>query len=103
MFVSYGRSLEISKVLIPAVLGRLGVVPEHHRKGVASRLMQWGTDFADAHGLVVFLNARPVALKLYQCCGFEVMQVTSFKFDDLEVAPVTSMLRKPVPGRKVEQ
>jgi GNAT superfamily N-acetyltransferase len=90
-------------LLISAVLGRLGVVPEHQRQGIASRLMQWGTDFADAHGLVAFLNARPVALKLYQSCGYEVVQVTPFKFDDLEVAPVTGMLRKPVPGRKVEQ
>lgn len=64
--------------------------------------MQWGTDYADAQGLLSWLNGRPPALKLYKSCGFETVQVTKFEFDDLEVAPVTSMLRKPVSQRKVE-
>jgi GNAT superfamily N-acetyltransferase len=85
------------------VLGRLGVLPEHQKRGIASRLMQWGTDFADDNGLAAFLNGRPEAVRLYEKFGFKTVYVTHFKFDDLEVAPVASMLRLPVPGRKIER
>lgn len=79
------------------------MLPEHQRRGIASRLMQWGTDFADSRGIVAFLNGRPSAVKLYESCGFKAVWVTNFEFEDLEVGPVTTMLRLPVPGRKVEQ
>jgi len=85
------------------VLGRLGVHPVYQRKGIGARLMKWGVDFADVNGLVAFLNGRPAALKLYESCGFETVCTTHFSFIDLEVAPVTSMVRKPVPGRKGQE
>jgi GNAT superfamily N-acetyltransferase len=81
----------------------LGVLPDHQKRGIASRLMQWGTDIADENGIVAFLNGRPEAIRLYENFGFKTVYVTHFKFDDLEVAPVASMLRLPVPGRKVER
>ena len=81
-------------------LGRLAVDPEYQRKGIGARLMQWGTDLADEQGLVAWLNGRPAALKLYRSFGFEEVLTTHFHFENLEVAPLTSMLRLPVPARK---
>lgn len=78
------------------------MLPSHQKRGIASRLMQWGTDFADANGIVAYLNARPVAVKLYERYGFEEVDVIDFKFEDLEVTPVTAMIRYPVAGRKRE-
>lgn len=95
--------MNVGADLTISVLGRIGVLPDHQRKGIASRLMQWGTDFADAYGIVAFLNGRPVALELYESFGFKPVSVTHFEFDDLEVEPVTTMLRLPVPGRKFER
>jgi len=84
-------------------LSRLAVLPEHQKRGIASRLMQWGANFADANGIVAFLNGRPAALRLYKNFGFKTVNETYFKFDDLEVAPVTTMLRMPLPGKRIEQ
>jgi GNAT superfamily N-acetyltransferase len=99
MFVSRNAGSLRFRLTSP-VLGRIGVLPSHQRRGIASRLMQWGTDFADANGIMAYLNGRPVALKLYESFGFKAVDVIDFEFEDLEVAPLTAMLRYPVAERK---
>ena len=43
----------------------LATEPKHHRRGIASKLLKWGLDQADAEGLPVWIDATPKGLPLY--------------------------------------
>lgn len=78
-------------------LRRVAVLPEYQRRGIASRLLQWGVDKADEDKLVSWLNARPAGQRLYEKVGWEVVRVIPFDIRGFKVAPNVSMLRLPQP------
>jgi GNAT superfamily N-acetyltransferase len=80
-------------------LRRMMVDPDHQRKGIGQKLLQWGLDLADKQKMVCWLYARPAAVRLYESAGFKVMGVCEYNAheDDepLDVPPGLGMLREP--------
>lgn len=54
-------------------LSLLGVHPSYGGRGLAKRLLQWGTDKADEEDRVCYLSASPKGLPVYKKVGFEVL------------------------------
>lgn len=44
--------------------------PDFHRRGAGSRLLSWGIEQADKHGVLMCLEATPTGLALYKRFGF---------------------------------
>ena len=80
------------------------VLPEHQRKGIGRKLLQWGLDVADKQNIVSWLFARPAAAKMYQDAGFRSVGVTECKIPEgdepLQVEPGMAMLREPQPYKE---
>lgn len=73
----------------------LAVDPEFKGKGIASKLVEWGTDKADADGLPAYLESSPAAAGVYERLGFKVQKrLNILKNDENHSMPV--MLRAPV-------
>lgn len=49
----------------------LAVHPNHQRKGIGRKLIQWGLDEADRLGLIAYLEASADGARLYEQTGFE--------------------------------
>lgn len=49
----------------------LAVHPDHQKKGIGRKLLQWGLDEADRLGLIAYLEASPDGIRLYESTGFE--------------------------------
>lgn len=79
-------------------LNTLAVLPAYQRRGIATRLMEWGVDMADQLGFPCFVEATPAGRPLYQRCGFvieeEVLPVMPTKFADREPCRYTFMTRR---------
>jgi len=54
-------------------LSLLGVHPAFGGRGIAKRLLQWGTDKADEEDRVCYLSASPKGLPVYKKAGFQVV------------------------------
>jgi GNAT superfamily N-acetyltransferase len=81
------------RMLTSADLRRMIVHPEHQKKGIGQRMLQWGVDLADREGIVGWLFARPAAARLYEKNGWKAVTTINFDVPDLEVAPLIAMLR----------
>ncbi|KAL8952776.1 MAG: hypothetical protein Q9222_001323 [Ikaeria aurantiellina] len=66
-----GASREANGHLL--VLDSLAVRAEHRRKGVGSKLIQWGTKIADEMGLDAVVEASMEGAPVYKKHGFESM------------------------------
>jgi len=53
----------------------LGTLPEYHRKGIASKLLQWGCEMADEAGIDSYLDASVAGKPLYERFGYEAQVV----------------------------
>lgn len=102
--MSVSRSLEQpeqASTLTPIDLRRMMVHPDHQKKGIGRKLLQWGLDLADRQKIVGWLFARPVAAKMYQDAGFQVVAVDEIRGaegdEPLNVPPGLAMLREPQP------
>ncbi len=73
------------------------VHPNHQRKGIGQKLLQWGMDLADREKIVGWLFARPAASKLYEKNGWRAVDSIAVDVPGMVVAPLVSMLRKPQP------
>jgi GNAT superfamily N-acetyltransferase len=77
------------------------VHPNHQRKGIGKKLLQWGLDRADKEKIVSWLFARPAAAKMYRNAGFKpvgLLEVHVPEDDEpLDVVPGEAMLREPQP------
>jgi GNAT superfamily N-acetyltransferase len=49
----------------------LAVHPNHQKKGIGRKLLQWGLDEADRLGLIAYLEASSDGVRLYEQAGFE--------------------------------
>jgi GNAT superfamily N-acetyltransferase len=47
----------------------LAVDPDFAGRGIASRLVKWGTSKADRDGVPSYLESSPAALNTYKRCG----------------------------------
>ena len=81
-------------------LRRVATLLDYQRRGIGSRLLQWGVDVADNEGLYAWLHARPAGLRMYAKAGWTPVVSFEFSIPGIEVGPVTSMIRKPVASRK---
>ena len=75
----------------------MAVHPDHQKKGIGQRLLQWGMDLADREKIVAWLFARPAAARLYEKNGWKAVDTIPVDVPDMEIAPLVSMLRKPQP------
>jgi GNAT superfamily N-acetyltransferase len=82
-------------MLIEAVLEVLATDKEYQKKGLGSRLLDWGCEKADSEGLEMYLDAGKSAQPLYE--KFEYVEQTSAKDPKAGSAP---MLR---PAKKEER
>lgn len=87
-------------------LANLFTLPEAHRQGVGSKLLQEGLHVADEKGLPVYLESSPLAKPFYLRHGFE--EVGRFTIDlgkyteGGEPYAETLMLRKAMSPSKAE-
>lgn len=54
------------------VLELLAIHPDHQGIGAGTALVQWGTKYADDHGLQAVVESTPKAVRCYEKCGFKV-------------------------------
>ncbi|KAF9871432.1 GNAT family [Colletotrichum karsti] len=52
-------------------LSTIAVDPDHQRKGIGRKLMQWGADVADQLELPIYTEASDTGFSLYSSVGFE--------------------------------
>jgi GNAT superfamily N-acetyltransferase len=52
----------------------LFVKPEHQRKGLGGRLVQWGIDLANEKGLSVYVESTEEGQGLYEKFGIKVVE-----------------------------
>lgn len=55
-------------------LGVLAVHPDHQRRGIGSKLLNWGLERARREGVRVGTEASPAGKGLYEKFGFEVVR-----------------------------
>lgn len=55
----------------------LAVHPNHQKKGIGRKLLQWGLDEADRLGLISYLEASTDGIRLYESTGFEKVKDVS--------------------------
>jgi GNAT superfamily N-acetyltransferase len=58
--------------------------PEYHRRGAGKMLVNWGTAKADELGIRAFVEASPEGRRLYESCGFEVVEEVELRGNDEE-------------------
>ncbi|KAH8690707.1 acyl-CoA N-acyltransferase [Talaromyces proteolyticus] len=81
-------------------LQALLVHPEHQRKGIGRKLLQWGLDEADKLGLITSLESTPEGRRLYEKAGFEVVKELSLDltpYGQTGKLPLAIMVRQPNP------
>ena len=57
----------------------LVVHPKFHRRGAGTKLLSWGCDQADEHGVAMCLESTPAGMELYKRFGFR--EVRTLKAD----------------------
>ena len=65
----------------------LQVAPAHQRKGVASALLRFGTDFCDEKKVFAWVHSSESAWKAYQKCGFKVKRELDCDLDAYSPCP----------------
>ncbi|KAK5676147.1 hypothetical protein LTS10_011439 [Elasticomyces elasticus] len=81
----------------------LVVHPDFHRRGVGAKLLSWGCEQADKHGVTACLESTPAGLELYKRFGFHEVRILKadmhqFGWDqpyDEEAAKRVWMVRDP--------
>ncbi|RAK95581.1 GNAT family N-acetyltransferase [Aspergillus ibericus CBS 121593] len=76
-------------------LNILGTKPAYRRRGVASEMIRWGVDRADAEGVEAFVISAPMARPVYAKHGFELVLEGENLGGDLGEFVPGYMLRKP--------
>lgn len=76
----------------------LAVHPNHQKKGIGRKLLQWGLDEADRLGLITYLEASADGLRLYEQSGFEKVKDLTMNLRPFGVngdLPMRLMMRQP--------
>jgi GNAT superfamily N-acetyltransferase len=71
------------------------VHPDHQRKGIGQKLLQWGVDYADKEKIAGWLFARPAGSKMYRNNGWKAVATLPFDVPGMEIEPSLAMLRTP--------
>jgi GNAT superfamily N-acetyltransferase len=79
-------------MLMEAVLEVLTTEKEHQKKGLGSRLLEWGYERADNEGLELYLDAGKSAQPLYEKFGY--VEQTTAKDPKAESAPMLRPAKK---------
>ncbi|KAL2062996.1 hypothetical protein VTL71DRAFT_6068 [Oculimacula yallundae] len=66
----YSHRLRRTKGGKCCVLDLLTTHPDHHKRGAARMLVQWGCDIADKMNVEAFIEGTAIARRLYESCGF---------------------------------
>lgn len=74
-----GKYLKGGKVM---VLQALATDPPWQRRGVGSKLIQWGIERADVDGLPCWAHASPTSYRLYERAGFQEFGKTDYNLDE---------------------
>ncbi|KAJ0420358.1 acyl-CoA N-acyltransferase [Aspergillus carlsbadensis] len=77
----YGRrgpGYPVVKMTRRVELDTVFVHPDYRRRGVATRLLEWGIEQAERLGLLVYLEATEEGRRVYERVGFEVVRVERF-------------------------
>lgn len=69
----------------------LAVHPNHQRKGIGRKLLQWGLDEADRLGLIAYLEASADGVRLYEQTGFEKVKDVNMDFRPFGATEVIPM------------
>ncbi|KAK0117716.1 hypothetical protein ONS95_012045 [Cadophora gregata] len=78
----HSHRLRRTKGGVCCVLDMMSTHPDHHRRGAAKMLVQWGCDIADKIGAEAFIEGTAIARRLYESCGF-VATPTDWIFVDV--------------------
>ncbi|KAH8598176.1 acyl-CoA N-acyltransferase [Bisporella sp. PMI_857] len=65
----------------------LTVNPEHQRRGIASKLLKWGTDTADAKGIFIWVHSSEAGVAAYSKAGFEPIGTLDVDLDEYAPGP----------------
>lgn len=60
----------------------LTVDPKYQGRGVGSALLKWGTNVCDKMGLFAWVHSSAGAWKMYEKCGFEIVQTLKIDLDE---------------------
>lgn len=63
------------------VLQSLATDPNYQRRGIGSKLVQWGLDQADAEGLPCWIHASDAGRRVYEAAGFEQVGYDEYDLD----------------------
>lgn len=78
----------------------MGVEEEHRRKGIATKLLQWGCDAADQFDMPIYLAATHEGVPFYLANGFEIILEESLLIDEIDGGYTeTTMLRRNISER----
>jgi ribosomal protein S18 acetylase RimI-like enzyme len=64
------------------ILQALSTSPACQGRGIGSKLVQWGTDRADAEGLLCWIHASPASYRLYERAGFREVGRSDYDLDE---------------------
>lgn len=69
----------------------MAVSPDHWGRGVGKKLLQRGLEEVDKAGQDIYLEASPVAVRLYRSCGFEELETIELFEGEMVM---TAMIRR---------
>ncbi|OKL64432.1 hypothetical protein UA08_01109 [Talaromyces atroroseus] len=89
---------EVKKLRKRVYLHVLAVHPNHQKKGIGRKLLQWGLDEADRLGLIAYLEASNEGRPLYEQSGFEAVKKVS-----MDLTPLGSTGEIPLTAAKLRR
>ncbi|KAL3494373.1 acyl-CoA N-acyltransferase [Aspergillus germanicus] len=93
-----GKDFRVVKLTRRVELETVFVHPAYRRRGVASALLEWGSNEAERLGLLVYLEATEEGRRVYERLGFEVVRGELFDaggFGGEGGCEYTFMVRRP--------
>jgi ribosomal protein S18 acetylase RimI-like enzyme len=71
------------------------VHPDYQGRGIGKRILQRGLEESDKAGRAVFLESTLAGTRLYESCGFEVVETLNVQLPNGTQHPMGLMIRQP--------